>query len=181
VNEAVLIVEDDPSIREVTALGLREAGYRVTTAPDGREGLLRARRDQFDLVILDIMLPYLDGLEVCREIRKESGVPVLMLTAKGDTVDVVVGLESGADDYVTKPFDPAELSQAVTRVLTSTKAELAYQREHELDKAEMLSQLETLFEAMDHDSQIDAPELWDALQQALRAAAADPVRTLRSE
>lgn len=117
VNESVLIVEDDPSIREVTALGLREAGYRVTTAADGREGLLRARRDQFDLVILDIMLPSLDGLEVCREIRKTSGMPVLMLTARSDTVDVVVGLESGADDYVTKPFEMPELLARVRALL----------------------------------------------------------------
>lgn len=116
-NERILLVEDDPSIREVTALGLSRAGFRVSTASDGREGLERARREPFDLVILDVLLPSLDGFEVCRELRKESGVPVLMLTAKTDTVDVVVGLESGADDYVTKPFEMAELVARVRALL----------------------------------------------------------------
>jgi len=108
-DERVLLVEDDPSIREVTALGLEQAGFRVTTAADGRDGLARFRDGRFALVVLDVMLPELDGLEVCREIRRESRVPVLMLSARGDTVDVVVGLELGADDYVTKPFELAEL------------------------------------------------------------------------
>jgi len=105
----VLLVEDDPSIREVTALGLEGAGFRVTTAADGREGLARFREGSFALVVLDVMLPELDGLEVCREIRRESRVPIVMLSARADTVDVVVGLELGADDYVTKPFELPEL------------------------------------------------------------------------
>ena len=105
----MLLVEDDASIREVAALGLEQAGFKVTTASDGREGLLHFRQRPFDLVVLDVMLPALDGYEVCREIRKESRVPIVMLSAKADTVDVVVGLELGADDYVTKPFDMAEL------------------------------------------------------------------------
>jgi DNA-binding response OmpR family regulator len=116
-NERVLLVEDDPSIREVASLGLEQAGYRVSTVGDGREGLLRAREEPFDLVILDVMLPSLDGFEVCREIRKESQVPILMLTARSDTIDVVVGLESGADDYVTKPFEMPELVARVRAVL----------------------------------------------------------------
>src|SRR5439155_20138367 len=107
-DERVLLVEDDPSIREVATLGLKQAGFRVATAADGREGLLRSRQDPFDLVILDVMLPSLDGFEVCREIRKQSQMPILMLTARSDTIDIVVGLESGADDYVTKPFEMAE-------------------------------------------------------------------------
>jgi two-component system response regulator MtrA len=108
-DERLLLVEDDASIREVATLGLTQAGFRVTTAADGREGLLHFRQTPFDLVILDVMLPNLDGYEVCRQIRAESRVPIIMLSAKSDTVDVVVGLELGADDYVTKPFEMAEL------------------------------------------------------------------------
>lgn len=108
-DERLLLVEDDASIREVATLGLTQAGFRVTTAADGREGLLHFRQTPFDLVILDVMLPNLDGYEVCRQIRGESRVPIIMLSAKSDTVDVVVGLELGADDYVTKPFEMPEL------------------------------------------------------------------------
>ena len=104
-DATILLVEDDPSIREITRLGLTEAGFQVRTAADGDEGLLDFRSDRPDLVVLDIMLPKLDGFEVCRMIRTESSVPVVMLTAKSDAIDIVVGLESGADDYVTKPFD----------------------------------------------------------------------------
>jgi two-component system, OmpR family, response regulator MtrA len=105
VNERVLLVEDDASIRESTSLGLERAGFRVTTAADGAEAVDRFRRDRFDLVVLDLMLPELDGFEVCRRLRGESRVPILMLTARTDATDVVAGLELGADDYVTKPFD----------------------------------------------------------------------------
>ena len=121
-DERILLVEDDPSIREVTALGLQGAGYRVTTSGDGREGLARFRQDPFDLVVLDVMLPSLDGFEVCREIRKESRVPIVMLTARTDTIDVVVGLESGADDYVTKPFEMPELVARIRAVLRRATA-----------------------------------------------------------
>jgi len=122
VDERVLLVEDDSSIREITALGLQKAGFRVTASSDGREGLMRARQDPFDLVILDVMLPSLDGFEVCREIRKGSSVPIVMLTARSDTIDVVVGLESGADDYVTKPFEMPELVARVRAVLRRSAA-----------------------------------------------------------
>ena len=105
----ILLVEDDASIREVAGLGLSQAGFKVTTAADGREGLLHFRNQAFDLVVLDVMLPELDGYEVCRQIRAESRVPIIMLSAKSDTVDIVVGLELGADDYVTKPFELPEL------------------------------------------------------------------------
>ena len=122
-DERVLLVEDDPSIREVTTLGLKQAGFRVSAASDGREGLLRTRQEPFDLVVLDVMLPSLDGFEVCREIRKDSRVPIVMLTARGDTVDVVVGLESGADDYVVKPFEMPELVARVRAVLRRASAQ----------------------------------------------------------
>src|SRR5713226_924926 len=121
-NERVLLVEDDPSIREVVELGLAGAGLRVTACGDGREGLTRQRQDPFELVSLDVMLPSLDGFEVCREIRKDSRVPILMLTARTDTIDVVVGLESGADDYVIKPFEMPELVARVRAVLRRASA-----------------------------------------------------------
>ena len=121
-DERVLLVEDDPSIREIASLGLKEAGFRVTVAVDGREGLSRALHDPFDAIVLDVMLPSLDGFEVCREIRKQSRVPIVMLTARTDTLDVVVGLESGADDYVTKPFEMPELVARVRAVLRRAQA-----------------------------------------------------------
>jgi two-component system, OmpR family, response regulator MtrA len=116
-NERILLVEDDRSIREVATLGLKQAGFKVSAAADGREGLARFREGSFDLVVLDVMLPELDGLEVCRAIRHESQVPVVFLSARSDTLDVVVGLELGADDYVTKPFELPELVARIRAVL----------------------------------------------------------------
>ena len=113
----MLLVEDDASIREVATLGLEQSGLRVTAVGDGREGLDRFRQGDVDLVVLDVMLPSLDGFEVCREIRRESQAPIVMLTARSELHDVVVGLELGADDYVTKPFELPELVARVKAVL----------------------------------------------------------------
>jgi two-component system response regulator MtrA len=117
VDERLLLVEDDASIREIGSIGLTAAGFQVVTAMDGRQGLADARSGGFDAVILDVMLPALDGFEVCREIRKFSRVPIVMLTARTDLIDVVVGLESGADDYVKKPFELPELVARLRAVL----------------------------------------------------------------
>ncbi len=113
----ILLVEDDPSIREVTALGLQAAGFTVATAADGMAALEAWRAAPPDLVLLDVMLPRLDGLEVCRAIRRDSTVPIVMLTARADTIDVVVGLESGADDYLRKPFEMPELVARIRAAL----------------------------------------------------------------
>jgi DNA-binding response OmpR family regulator len=103
-------------------LALQQVGFRVVACGDGREGLGRFAEEQFDLVLLDVMLPGLDGLEVCREIRRSHRTPIIMLTARTDTVDVVVGLELGADDYVSKPFQPTELVARIRAVLRRARA-----------------------------------------------------------
>jgi two-component system response regulator MtrA len=105
----VLVVDDDPALAEMLGIVLRGEGFEPAFVSDGDAALGAFRREKPDVVLLDLMLPGTDGIEVCRQIRAESGVPIVMLTAKGDTTDVVLGLESGADDYVVKPFKPKEL------------------------------------------------------------------------
>jgi DNA-binding response OmpR family regulator len=117
VDEHVLLVEDDQAIRDITARGLENAGFKVMPEGDGRLALMRFRDRPFDVVVLDLMLPSLGGLEVCRQIRQTSQAPLVMLTARGETSDVVIGLEAGADDYVTKPFEIEELVARIRAVL----------------------------------------------------------------
>jgi two-component system response regulator MtrA len=105
----VLVVDDDASLAEMLTIVLRQEGFDSRVCPRGDRALAEFREYRPDVLLLDLMLPGKDGIDVCKEIRAESGVPIVMLTAKGDTVDVVVGLESGADDYVVKPFKPKEL------------------------------------------------------------------------
>jgi two-component system, OmpR family, alkaline phosphatase synthesis response regulator PhoP len=119
----ILIVEDEPHIVELVRYNLVQEGFQVSVAYDGSEALQKAKQDCPDLVILDLMLPYVDGLEVCRHLRRESAVPILMLTAKDGEQHRVVGLEMGADDYVTKPFSPPELVARVRAILRRTNRE----------------------------------------------------------
>ena len=116
-NRSVLVVEDEENLVEALRYSLEHEGYAVLTAPDGGSGLETARAALPDLIILDVMLPNLDGIEVCRILRRETDVPILMLTAKGEEIDRVVGLEIGADDYVTKPFSMRELMARVRAML----------------------------------------------------------------
>ena len=104
-NEKILVVDDDANICELLRLYLTKEGYQVTVANDGEEGLEKFNAVKPDMVLLDVMMPRMDGLEVCRRIRKAGNTPVMMLTAKGETFDKVLGLELGADDYMVKPFD----------------------------------------------------------------------------
>jgi two-component system response regulator MtrA len=117
VSERALVVEDDASLREILDLVLTSIGMEVVTAADGADAVERFGEGAFDLVVLDLMLPKVDGYEVCREIRRSSTVPIVMLTARTDTADLVKGLELGADDYVTKPFEAPELIARVRAVL----------------------------------------------------------------
>jgi DNA-binding response OmpR family regulator len=131
-DRRVLVVEDDPTVLEVAASYLRSAGFIVDTATDGFEALEVAKDTSPDLIVLDRMLPGIDGAEVCRRIRLSSAVPVILLTALGATDDRIVGLEAGADDYVTKPFSPRELVLRVQSILRRSVGELTPEAPFEL-------------------------------------------------
>jgi DNA-binding response OmpR family regulator len=113
----ILLVDDEQSIQKLLTYPLRKEGYEVVSAMDGRQALDRLRDGRYDLVVLDVMLPELDGFEVCRQVRARSAVPIIMLTAKADEIDKVLGLELGADDYITKPFSVHEFRSRVKAVL----------------------------------------------------------------
>ncbi len=116
-SHRILVVDDERSVTDLIAYNLRKALYDVQTAADGREALRQVREYNPDLILLDLMIPEVDGLDVCRELRKTSDVPVIMITARGEEIDRVLGLEIGADDYVTKPFSVRELMARIKAVL----------------------------------------------------------------
>ena len=142
----ILVVDDDPRLRELVSITLERAGYDVVTARDGQMALTCALREQPALIVLDVGLPELDGLEVCRRLRARSDVPILFLTARDDEIDRILGLELGADDYVTKPFSPRELVARIKAILkrASTRGAQAILRHGpiELDAAGHLVRLE---------------------------------------
>jgi DNA-binding response OmpR family regulator len=133
----ILVVDDEPKIVQLVRDYLERAGFAVSTARDGNEALMRAHQERPDLIVLDLGLPQLDGLEVTRRLRRDSGVPIIMLTARYEETDKVVGLELGADDYVTKPFSPRELEARVRAVLRrqarDTDAEILHAGDLTLD------------------------------------------------
>jgi DNA-binding response OmpR family regulator len=120
-NELILLVDDEKNIIELASLYLRQDGFRVISAGDGLTALERVARDNPALMVLDLMLPELDGWEVCKRVRAESDLPILMLTARDEDIDKIVGLELGADDYLTKPFNPRELVARIKAILRRTE------------------------------------------------------------
>lgn len=122
-NKQILVADDDGHIRDVLRVALTQAGFEVSEVADGRAALKEAQHTTPDLLVLDIGMPEMDGLEVCRELRKDSQIPILFLTAQGDEIDRVVGLELGADDYVSKPFSPREVIARIRAILKRSGAE----------------------------------------------------------
>jgi DNA-binding response OmpR family regulator len=133
----ILLVDDEQSIQTLLSYPLRKDGYHVTSAQDGREALERFTEARFDLVILDLMLPKLDGVEVCRELRSKSQVPIIMLTAKGSETDKVAGLEVGADDYITKPFSMREFRSRVKAALRRSRMVGPLPDEESIDRGDL--------------------------------------------
>ncbi|MDX1688895.1 MAG: response regulator transcription factor [Candidatus Promineifilaceae bacterium] len=138
-DQTILVVDDEANIRELARLYLEKEGYTVVTATDGEQALAQARQDPPALMVLDLMLPKMDGRDVCRQIRADSDLPIIMLTARDEDVDKIVGLELGADDYVTKPFNPRELVARVRAVLRRAAGRPDEQREEvrELDNVRL--------------------------------------------
>jgi DNA-binding response OmpR family regulator len=123
-SQLILVVDDEPKVARLARDYLEKNGFRVLTAADGQSALATARREKPDLVILDLMLPNIDGREVCRILRRESDVPIIMLTALSEEIDQVTGLEIGADDYITKPFSPRAMVARVRALLRRTHGEI---------------------------------------------------------
>ena len=126
-NETILVVDDEPKIVQLARDYLEKSGFKVLTSGDGQQALVITRQERPDLIVLDLMLPGLDGFDVCRAIRRESGVPIIMLTARAEETDQLIGLELGADDYITKPFSPRALVARVRALLRRTQGNLLQQ------------------------------------------------------
>ena len=154
-NKRALIVEDDVTIAELLMLYLEKDGFDVRIAHDGGRGIAMFNELNPDLVLLDIMMPVMDGIQVCREIRKVSTVPIIMLTAKGETSDKVTGLDSGADDYVTKPFEVKELLARIHAVMRRTETEDA-PREKKLTYDKLIVNLDS-YELIVNGVKVDTP------------------------
>jgi DNA-binding response OmpR family regulator len=133
----ILLVDDEDSIQTLLTYPLERDGYRVVQARDGEEALTRFAEEEVDLVVLDVMLPKLDGLEVCKRLRGESTVPIIMLTARGDELDKVLGLELGADDYITKPFSIREFRSRVRALLRRAVTPHLREREDVIERGEL--------------------------------------------
>jgi two-component system, OmpR family, response regulator len=137
--QTILLVDDEDSVQKLLAYPLERDGYQVLPARDGEEALIRFAQERVDLVVLDLMLPRLDGLEVCRRLRAQSSVPIIMLTARGDELDKVMGLELGADDYITKPFSIREFRSRVRALLRRAAAPRHDPRREEVLSADGLT------------------------------------------
>ena len=124
----LLVIEDDPALQRTLAAALREEGYAVDVASDGADGLFKAQQNTYDAILLDVMLPKLDGIQVCQRIRESSNVPIIMLTAKGEDMDKILGLEYGADDYMTKPFNILEVKARIKTILRRASQPVAAEK-----------------------------------------------------
>ena len=153
---SVLIVEDDRNIAELLQMYLEKEGYAVTTAGDGGKGLEKFRAIKPDLVLLDVMMPVMDGWAVCRTIRSESQTPIIMLTAKGETDDKVTGLKSGADDYVTKPFEMKEVLARIEAVLRRTGTVSTEKKSRRLTFEKLIIDMDA-FELIIDGKKVDTP------------------------
>ena len=153
---SVLVVEDDRNIAELLQLYLEKEGYAVTTAYDGGEGLAKFRANTPDLVLLDVMMPIMDGWAVCRAIREKSTTPVIMLTAKSETADKVHGLKSGADDYITKPFEMKEVLARIEAVLRRSNHAVVEKKARRLEFDKLIIDMDA-FELIVDGKKLDTP------------------------
>jgi len=167
---SILVVDDDPQIREVVRFAVSREGFRVSEAGNGRDAVAAFERDPVDLIILDILMPEMDGTEVCRAIRRRSSVPIIFLSSKDDEVDRILGLELGGDDYVTKPFSPRELVARVRAVLRRGAAAREGESSHEAAGRIVHGRL-----ALDLDRYVAT---WDGAEVVLTATEFGLLRTL---